>query len=202
MIAKTKSKRKSKKAKDVKPEEPIMMLPSELEPLNEAADLLKRIEKQEAECGKLATEMEIMRDAFKQLKGAYASATITLRSLCRARREKMPLFDQQLAAKSVEVGPVVNDTPIETAPGSHTTAAHNFTKDAWRDLPLAVAGINGSVGRLLEEAGHDTLGEVSKLMNDQGQWWNKEVKGIGEAGANEVADRFAAFWAEHPEFCG
>jgi hypothetical protein len=196
MIAKTKSKRKSKKAKDVKPEEPIMMLPSELEPLNEAADLLKRIEKQESECGKLATEMEIMRDAFKQLKGAYASATITLRSLCRTRREKMPLFDQHLAAKSVEVGPTVNDTPIENVPGTD-----NATKDAWRDLPLSAASINGSVGKLLEEAGHDTLGKVLKLMNDQGQWWNKEVKGIGEAGANEVADRFAAFWAEHPEFC-
>lgn len=73
--------------------------------------------------------------------------------------------------------------------------------DAWKSLSLASAGINGKVGELLIEAGHDTLGKLAQLMHDHGQWWNKEVKGIGEAGATEVADRFAAFWQAHPEYC-
>lgn len=75
------------------------------------------------------------------------------------------------------------------------------TNEAWRDLPLSSAGIDGKVGVLLAEAGHDTLGRLAKLMQEHGQWWNKEVKGIGEAGATEVADQFAQFWKEHPEYC-
>jgi hypothetical protein len=82
----------------------------------------------------------------------------------------------------------------------HRSESQEINK-AWQDLPLSSAGIDGHVGVLLAEAGHDTLGRLAKLMGDHGQWWNKEVKGIGEAGATEVADLFAAFWADHPEYC-
>lgn len=73
--------------------------------------------------------------------------------------------------------------------------------DGWKALPLDAAGINGRGGKLLTEAGHDTLGKVAKLMRDHGQWWNKEVRGIGEETAAEIADRFADFWRDHPEHC-
>lgn len=73
--------------------------------------------------------------------------------------------------------------------------------DGWKALPIDAAKINGRGGKLLTEAGYETLGAVAKLMADHGQWWPKEVKGIGEETAAEIADRFAGFWAEHPEFC-
>lgn len=95
-------------------------------------------------------------------------------------------------AKPAEQVPVI-DATTESKPA--------VDHDAWKTLPLSAAGINGRGGKLLEEAGHDTLGKVAKLMNDHGQWWNKEVKGIGEETASEIADRFADFWANHPEFC-
>ena len=81
------------------------------------------------------------------------------------------------------------------------TKSQGPKKDDWKRLPLEDAGINGNIGRLLVEAGHDTLGKLAQLMNVHGQWWPKEVKGIGEGGATEVADRFADFWAKHPEYC-
>ena len=74
--------------------------------------------------------------------------------------------------------------------------------DGWKALPLDAAKINGRGGKLLIEAGYETLGAVAKLMHDHGQWWPKEVKGIGEETAAEIADRFAAFWSAHPEYCG
>ena len=74
-------------------------------------------------------------------------------------------------------------------------------KQDWQALPLDAAKINGRGGKLLTEAGYETLGAVAKLMKDHGQWWNKEVKGIGEETAAEIADRFAEFWAAHPEYC-
>lgn len=91
--------------------------------------------------------------------------------------------------------------PLREADGLLKQIKAGTTNEAWKELPLSAAGINGKVGVLLAEAGHDTLGRLAKLMQDNGQWWNKEVKGIGESGATEVADRLVAFWQEHPEFC-
>jgi hypothetical protein len=51
------------------------------------------------------------------------------------------------------------------------------------------------------EAGHDTLGKLAKLMNDHGQWWNREVKGIGEQSADAIQEAFVKFWQDHPEYC-
>lgn len=73
--------------------------------------------------------------------------------------------------------------------------------DGWRGLPLEVASINGKVGRLLRGEGLETLGQVADLMAKHGLWWKGHVKGVGEAGAAEVSDRFADFWRDHPEYC-
>jgi hypothetical protein len=84
---------------------------------------------------------------------------------------------------------------------AYFTKKESTEPQGWQALPLDAARINGRGGKLLTEAGYETLGSVAKLMRDHGQWWNKEVKGIGEETAAEIADRFAGFWAEHPEYC-
>lgn len=375
--------RKSKRPEKLKAQKPrkpkkVTMLDTELEPLKEADSLLHRIEMAEADCDRKSVEVDSIRDQLKAARGAYMHAVSMLRKLCRARKEKHPLFDQPKYLKSeiskptiewnrprdavtieltedmtridpqlvmgsehhpwgigsacvtllqagVEVfvddgmyrittgsdlvdsarkeckagmnaeqweewlrarpecrrsvRPPLPAMPVVTiasgteqhgiakgtiAPiylvkpggllvmGSETPTAitdeeytaddvvaaliaearqRKITSDAdawrefvtgkptltpakagttstnpqlnenWKGLPLDAAGINGRGGKLLAEAGYETLGAVAKLMQDHGQWWNKEIKGIGEETAAEIADRFAEFWAAHPEYC-
>jgi hypothetical protein len=53
----------------------------------------------------------------------------------------------------------------------------------------------------LIDAGFTTLGKLFDQMQDQGVWWAKDIPGIGEASAEKIADAFAQFWKEHPEYC-
>lgn len=247
------AKAKTKKAKSEKPRKPklVKLYDTELEPLQEADGLLKQIETAESEAAERSLRVELCREKLTDAKTAYKDAVAQLRRLCRARKEKHPLFDQtkpaeltkeppakEAARKSNEITIRLTKSVDDATNGFHGTTGETLTaaidtqgdtyipvqdgdvyleaeefevvepiaeketaNNGWQDLPLSSAGINGKVGVLLAEAGHDTLGRLAKLMADHGQWWNKEVKGIGEAGATEVADRFAAFWAEHPEYC-
>lgn len=253
-MAKRTKKPKVEKKKDPKP---VKVMSDELERLKECEDLVKRIELCEALCDERAVRVEQARTDLKEIKGSYNAAVIELRRLCRARKEKHPLFDQ---AKPEEKAPEAKPEPVAVVPvqieievagenpvdvpvgwlgpvsevlpggvaimvdGERRELADDEFKvlagdlaaarspkvetpapvasDAWKSEPLSAAGINGNIGRLLEEHGHDTLGKLAKLMNDHGQWWNKEVKGLGEQSAAKVADSFAEFWRNHPEYCG
>lgn len=75
-------------------------------------------------------------------------------------------------------------------------------KDAWRKAPLADANITGRLAKKFAEAKITTLGQLSDLMNEHGDWWPREVAGVGEASAEAVANLFAAYWKQHPEYCG
>jgi hypothetical protein len=235
--------------------------------LEEADDVLERIEAAEAECDEALIVVEQARDEMKAAKGAYAAAVGRLRKLCRARKENMPLFDKHEGEQPEDYQPVnVRDrvtcevidgehkgtvAPIWSvgnegisilvagqvaylAPGEYQVdeealrlikaaraegAVNDVGRwedllrrhlaeqlpavkaDGWRDLAIGEAGIIGNVGRLLAEAGYETLGQLSDLMQAEGQLWNKKIKGVGETGAAEIADRFAEFWADHPEYC-
>ena len=38
-------------------------------------------------------------------------------------------------------------------------------------------------------------------MADGNDWWS-DIKRVGTAAADSVADCFAEFWKDHPEYCG
>ena len=68
--------------------------------------------------------------------------------------------------------------------------AEGNNPDAWRRLPIAELGLSESQADKLRER-CQTLGELSDLMADKGDWWPKEFKGIQRA---RVEDAWAAFW--------
>lgn len=74
--------------------------------------------------------------------------------------------------------------------------------ESWRLMGVdCLPRLDPKIVDRLESAGYTTLGKLSDLMNDQGQWWNKEIgRGFGEAKATAVSDAFADFWKAHPEF--
>jgi len=75
-------------------------------------------------------------------------------------------------------------------------------KEAWRDAPLADAMIKGKLAKSLTDAGLDTLGKLSDHMEKHGDWWAKEVPGVGDTGKEKIANLFTKYWERHPEFCG
>lgn len=104
---------KKPKAKAVKAK-PVKVMSDELDRLRDCEDLVKRIERCEVMCDERAVSVEQARTDLKEIKGAYNAAVIELRRLCRARKEKLPLFDKaaEKPAETKAAAPApTGDTP-------------------------------------------------------------------------------------------
>jgi hypothetical protein len=101
MATKTK-KPTAKKTKPVKAAKPkkVTLLDTELNPLREADSILTDVEKAEAECERRALRVEMAKEDYTSARVAYKDAVVELRKLCRARKEKHPLFDAKPNAEA------------------------------------------------------------------------------------------------------
>ena len=72
--------------------------------------------------------------------------------------------------------------------------------DGWKRRPLADLGLRKRVEQALSEAKVTTIGRLSKLMNEHGEWWHREVEGIGKVAREDIKDRFEVYWKAHPEY--
>jgi hypothetical protein len=174
----------AKKASSKKPTKPKAKKPCKSELLEEADELLKRIEKAESECQKARTDADIRKEAYRTARAFFGERVEKLRTLCRARKEKHPLFEAAEQPADVAATPEVK--PID--------------KDAWRSLPLANLELPAKVEQSILDFGLSTLGALSDHVADQGLWWAKEIKGLGEKGNDAVCDSFVVFWNTHPEY--
>lgn len=96
----------------------------ELDRLKECESLVERIEQCETLCDERSVRVEQAREELKELKGAYNAAVLELRRLCRARKEKHPLFDQpKKPAADVPMSDLsalrvtIKSNPVEIPPG-------------------------------------------------------------------------------------
>ena len=233
----------------------------DMDKLQEADEILVRIEEQEARLAELAVRVEMTKEDAKAAKARYDAAVNDLRALCRLRSESNPLFDQPPPAafnprELVQVAIVDGQYEGTTAPvwsvqkegvsvlldgqtvrlekgqyecdeepyrlinGARDAGALDSVQDweqflrdhyaeeaeqetpsdAWRELTLSNLGLSGTLQHKLEEAGLVTLGKLSDKMADGGDWW-ADIKGVGTAAADQVADCYADFWRDHPEYC-
>lgn len=79
-------------------------------------------------------------------------------------------------------------TPLAVPPSEPEP---EIVQDNWRDLDvnqLQDHGITESQCEKLSAAGIDTLGALQDLMQRNGQFWAKDLKGIGEQKAEKIAD--------------
>lgn len=71
--------------------------------------------------------------------------------------------------------------------------------DAWKRQPISALGMDSAVEEFIIDAGHKTIGSLSKWMEEKGQWWVKDmVVGGRRKPANfqaKVEEAFAEFWA-------
>ena len=133
------------------------------------------------------------------------------RPVCRIRKhdceefrcivERHGLWTSDLAALAAAA---VNDAkrsllPPEEAGGNGEEAKAGDPK-AWRRVKIENVVTNEKLAEKLVEADLTTLGKLSDHMAEQGQWWWKQLPGIGEAAAEKISDMLASFWEAHPEY--
>lgn len=66
----------------------------------------------------------------------------------------------------------------------------------WRKTPLSEVIANPRYVELLEGGCLDTAGDLQDRMQKDGTFWNRGVKGIGDAAKEKIEDQFNAFVAE------
>lgn len=175
--------------------------------LQEASELLKKIEKAEKACQDHAAAMQIAKEEYKLAKEAYGNSVVELRRLCRARKEKMPLFDSPKPADSL---PSEQPTASEQQPacecprgGCHETdedgdcckcGEPNVTTKpcSWRELPLDTLTQYGArdvaVEKLAEAIGAEIgCGGFADYLEKHATFWGKEC-GLNANYRDEVAD--------------
>lgn len=84
--------------------------------------------------------------------------------------------------------------------GGDEPAAATVVSDAWRDVEVGELDVPDSLVSKLCENGLHTLGELSDFW--KGRRELTELKGIGGAKSDAVADAFARYGQEHPEVFG
>jgi len=159
--------------------------PTKSDLLEEAAELLTRIETAETACQCARLELDDAREGVKCAKQNYGACVDELRKLARARKEKHPLFE---AAGNPKAGNPKADAKTSTpsiaatldtlAPGESgsTPTTNDSCDDSWKKLSIHAAAFTDAQGDALESADVRTLGELQAAMNRHGQWWAKELK--------------------------
>ncbi|MBN2579129.1 MAG: hypothetical protein JXB10_09075 [Pirellulales bacterium] len=74
--------------------------------------------------------------------------------------------------------------------------------NGWRKVRIDSIGLSTRYRKAFEEAGIKTLGKASDIQQKHGDFWQREISGLGDKGREEYEDRMATFWGEHPEYCG
>ena len=95
----------------------------------------------------------------------------------------------------------LNGTPKDAPKVSPAPAAAN---DAWRTTcidALQAHGISEKLVESLRGKSIETLGDLADFQAKHGEFWAKEIKGLGPQKAAKVADAQAEFWKANPQFC-
>ena len=138
-VKKTATKKPAAKKPTVKkPRKPKAKKPTKSELLTEAAELLERIEVAEKQCQDAKLNAEACKEEYRNARNAYAERVDLLRKLCRARKEKHPLFDA--AAKQTEQQPASEVKPAEKPDAKKPEATNGADDDSWRKHTLPAGG--------------------------------------------------------------
>ncbi len=79
------------------------------------------------------------------------------------------------------------DAPIAKATGE------------WTLVRLDTLPFKPRILKALEKASITTMGELADFTALKGEWWWKDIAGVGEAAAQEIEDITAKFWAANPQ---
>ena len=185
----------AKKASAKKPAKPKAPKLSKTQLLEEKAKLYDCIRAKEKERRKLAARLDELTHERKAAREALGFCETEICGLGHAMDEKHPLFDQADNEKA-ETKPAE-----QTAEHAATLESKPAGKDAWRDVAIHEVISDPKLSAKLFDADMTTLGKLSDHMAEQGEWWWKQLQGIGEESAAKISDMLADYWKAHPEYC-
>jgi hypothetical protein len=75
-----------------------------------------------------------------------------------------------------------------------------FVEGPWADVNLdTLFDPKKKIRKAFAKAEINTVGEYTKWCNDKGEFWAKDLAGIGPAARQEIEDVFIKFWADNPQ---
>ena len=113
-------------------------------------------------------------DDAKELKKSMEAAQGLLEEIANAmvHPPAMPLYDQQ-------------------------------TDEGWQRYDVGELDLSNKINTALVENTPplNTLGELAEWMRQKGDFWAKDIAGIGDAARKQIEDAFEQFWVDHPDCC-
>lgn len=173
--------------------------------LEEADELLTKIEEAEEACQQSRLGMDDAKESYKLAKQSYSHHVDELRRLVRARKEVNPLFDQpKQTVIDVESKPSTegNIAPEGTSAPALPTPSANGKAKAWRYLEVdrlreADSRVTDKHVKAMQASKFETLGELADMMDRRETFWHQEVKGIGKDGKQPIEDALGMIRARY-----
>lgn len=178
--------------------------------LADANEILRKIAEAEAEAEAAAREVEARKADLKDAKEDYEAAINRLRRLSRqigndASRPLLAVVEAnakanaEMISDAAEVNQGGNAPVVETVVG---VVPQPPKDESWRECRFDDATefpTLGSLATKLYEAGIETVGQLSDFQAKHGEFWAKEIKGIGKSKAEKISDAMIEFWKKHPQ---
>lgn len=87
--------------------------------------------------------------------------------------------------------------------GSANGVAAAKADEAWRSMKIADLTPALKPAKLKALAEHEprivTMGDMADFQQNRGEWWWKDIKGLGDSGVEQYADAASQYWKDHPQ---
>ena len=140
-------------------------------------DLLRKIREQERTVATCESDLNYAKEEVKACRERFDVEVAKLRGLIRGSQEKHPLFDG------------ANESSKE-ADGAAT--------EDWRDVEISSLEIADSLATKLYESSIETIGDLVDWQSGGKQI--VDIKGVGAAKADKIADALERFWKQNPQY--
>jgi len=160
----------------------------------------------------------------KKAKKHFEGLDAKLRSIIRSKPDEngLPLSGEQGAEDATNVDehgdeqgaePLTQAEPASPSPHARSSGEPAVTMSqekldaaaderSWRAWPLeslTSIGLQPRALKAMAGAGLETVGQLSDWQNKHGDFWIKEIKGMGKKVGDNVADAMERFWRERPD---
>ena len=157
--------------------------PPEPDPAQEAHE--RAIQESEAQVGECAVTLARLKAEAKKVSKLLDAAVERLATLKARGPDRYPLLDRPPEpAEAATAGPETDDDD-----------------EPWRATPISSLGLTDGAIDALAEADIQTVGDLTDHVKRHGDFWWRDIAGIGEQCAEKISDAMVKFWEEHPEYC-
>jgi len=133
------------------------------------------------------------REEAKCAKSVFENSQLELTNVARR------VSDALAGRKPVETPAMFDEDGTPTAEAAADTVTGVLSPET-AAKELAVLGLSESIVGKLNEAHIFTLGELQKRMTSAGEWWAKDIPGIGGERAGTIADAYnECVWGVNPQ---